>query len=101
MKEKDEWEVGALIGRRAPMDIGFPLAVVFRMRNGIGLLFWVKSSISLSSGGSSFVLNRSATKTLGARDLVVMVLKQRIVVTGGAGGGGDTTRESRRRKISG
>ena len=68
--------LGAMTGRRAPMEMGFPWAVVFRIRKGIGFWSLVVSSISLSSGAGLFVLNRSATKTFGARDLVVMVLQQ-------------------------
>lgn len=78
-KELKAMKGGELTGRRAPMEMGIPWAVVFRMRNGIGLLFPLVPSISLSSGDLVFVLNRSATKTFGALDFVVMVLTRKVV----------------------
>ena len=77
INELKDWIFGVLMGLRAPMEIGFPSAVVFRMRKGIGFSLLLVSSISFSSGDVAFVLNRSATKTFGALDLVVIVLQRR------------------------
>ena len=77
INELRDWILGLLICRRAPMEIGFPSAVVFRIRNGIGFSFVLVSSISFSSGEGSLVLKRSATKTFGALDFVVIVLQRR------------------------
>ena len=77
IKELKDWIFGALMGRRAPMEIGLPWAVVFRIRKGIGFSLLLVSSISFSSGDGALVLKRSATKTFGALDLVVIVLQRR------------------------
>ena len=80
---KDE-KAGVLTARREPIDIGIPSAVVFLIRNGMGFVFLSRpsSSTSLAVSGSSSgaecssILNRFGTTTFGARDLVVIVLKQ-------------------------
>ena len=77
MNELNGATLGVFIGLSAPMEIGLPSAVVLRIRKGIGFSFVLVSSISFSSGEGDLVLNRSATKTFGARDLVVMVLQRR------------------------
>ena len=79
---KEECPRGEVTALKDPIEIGIPSAVVFLIKNGIGLVFSSKppSSISLllSStlrGEDWSILNRSGTTTLGARDLVVMVLE--------------------------
>ena len=64
-------KVGRVRGRRAPIDIGTPTAVVFLMRKGIGLASLTKSSTELRE----VLANRSGTTTFGLRDSVVIVLK--------------------------
>ena len=83
MKGLKEEKAGVVTARKEPMDIGIPSAVVFLIKNGIGLCFLSSppSSISLElssilRGEDWSILNRSGVTTIGARDLVVSVLEK-------------------------
>ena len=85
MKGLKAVNVGVSMGRNAPMEIGIPFAVVFLIKKGIGLFFLSKppsTSLALLSasrrGADLSISNRSVTTTFGARDLVVMVLKNKV-----------------------
>ena len=86
MKGLNAVKVGVSIGRNAPIEIGIPLAVVFLIKKGIGLFFFSKppsTSLGLLSesrrGADLSISNRSVTTTFGARDFVVIVLKEKMV----------------------
>ena len=85
MKGLKAVNVGVSMGRNAPMEIGIPFAVVFLIKKGMGLFFLSKppsTSLALLSasrrGADLSISNRSVTTTFGARDLVVMVLKNKV-----------------------
>ena len=74
---KEDGIDGVSTARREPIDIGIPRAVVFRIRNGIGFLDPEFSSpIAFSEDWVELSLKRSSTRTSGARDSVVIVLKK-------------------------
>ena len=86
MNGLNDENAGVLTALSEPMDIGIPSAVVFLIKNGIGFAFSSKpppsTSLVLSStrGADCSSLKRSVTTTLGARDLVVIVLKIELII---------------------
>ena len=76
MTELKAGRVGELRGRKEPIDIGMPCAVVFLIKKGIGMDSGCKSSSTLLRVLLS--RKRLGTNTSGARDLVVIVLKKKL-----------------------
>ena len=86
MNGLNEVNVGVSTGLSAPIDIGIPFAVVFLIKNGMGLFFLSKPPstslglLSVSGSADLSISNRSVTTTFGARDFVVIVLKQKMLL---------------------
>ena len=82
MKGLKEENAGVWTAFRDPIDIGIPSAVVFLIKKGIGFVFSSKPPTSTLLALSSInwedwlISNRFFTTTSGARDFVVIVLKE-------------------------